>query len=71
MTGLPSDGSTVYVTLWSLVGGTWTYNEYTYTAYNNASIKGVITSPVPGSSLSGSSVPFTWTAGTGVDGVLA
>ncbi len=61
---LPTDGSTVYVTLWSLVGGNWVYNEYTYTAYNNASIKGVITTPTPGSTLSGSSVTFSWTAGS-------
>ena len=31
-TVLPTDGSTVYVTLWSLVGGQWYYNEYTYTS---------------------------------------
>jgi hypothetical protein len=61
---LPNDGSTVYVTLWSLVGGNWMYNEYTYTAYNNGSTKGVITSPTPGSMLGGSSQQFTWTPGT-------
>ncbi len=61
---LPSDGSQVYVTLWSLVNGQWLYNEYTYTAYNSGSIKGVITSPTPGSTLSGSSQLFTWNAGT-------
>jgi hypothetical protein len=62
---LPSDGSTVYVTMYSFIGGQWVNNAYTYTAYNNASSKGVITTPVPGSTLTGSSVPFTWTAGTG------
>jgi hypothetical protein len=61
---LPSDGSTVYVTLWSFVGGVWENNTYTYTAYSNASLKGVITAPAPGSTLSGSSVAFTWSAGT-------
>ena len=25
--GLPTDGSTLYVRLWSLIGGTWQYNE--------------------------------------------
>ena len=29
---LPADGSTIYVTLWSQVGGQWYYNEYTYTS---------------------------------------
>src|SRR5664280_2883937 len=62
--GLPSDGSTVYVTLWSFVGGVWENNTYTYTAYSNASLKGVITAPAPGSTLSGASVTFNWTAGT-------
>src|SRR5664280_1783750 len=63
--GLPTDGSTVYVTLWSLVNGQWLNNQYTYTAYNLGSQTGVITSPVPGSTLTGSTVVFTWTAGTG------
>ena len=63
--GLPNDGSTVYVTLWSLVGGNWLNNSYTYTASNNSSTKGVMQTPTPGSTLSGSSVTFTWSAGTG------
>jgi hypothetical protein len=61
--GLPTDGSTVYVTLYSFVGGQWYNNAYTYTAFNAASSKGVITSPVPNSTLTGSSVAFTWTLG--------
>jgi hypothetical protein len=28
--GLPTNGSTVYVTLYSLVGGQWLSNAYTY-----------------------------------------
>jgi hypothetical protein len=55
----------VYVTLYSLVGGQWLNNQYTYTAYNNASGKGVITIPTPGSTFTGSTVTFNWTAGTG------
>ena len=61
---LPTDGSPVYVTLWSYVGGSWMNNQYTYTAYSNASSKGVMQTPTPGSTLSGSSVAFTWSAGT-------
>jgi hypothetical protein len=30
--GLPTNGSTVYVRLWSLIGGTWVVNDYTYVA---------------------------------------
>jgi len=30
--GLPADGRTLYVRLWSQVAGIWQYNDYTYTA---------------------------------------
>jgi len=65
--GLPTNGSTVYVTLYSLVGGQWLSNAYTYTAFSGSAGKGVITSPTPGSTLSGSSVTFNWMAGTGAN----
>ena len=32
--GLPTNGSTIYVTLYSLIGGLWSGNGYTYTALN-------------------------------------
>lgn len=32
-TGLPTAGQTVYVTLWTLVGTTWSANDYTYAAF--------------------------------------
>ena len=28
--GYPSNGTTIYVRLWTLVGSTWQYNDYTY-----------------------------------------
>src|ERR1019366_2357215 len=61
-TGLPADGSNVYATLYTRFSssGQWVKNSYVYTAFNSASAKGVITTPVPGSTLSGSSVAFTW-----------
>jgi len=62
---LPTNGSTVYVTLYSLIGGGWTPNAYTYTAYNAAAAGGVLTTPTPSSTLSGSTVTFIWTAGAG------
>ncbi len=65
VSGLPGDGSTIYVTMYSLISGQWIYNQYTYTAYSKANNKGVVTTPTPGSTLSGSSVTFNWTAGTG------
>jgi hypothetical protein len=63
--GLPTNGSAVYVTLYSSMGGAWQSNPYTYTAFSAASGAGVITSPANGSTLSGSSVAFNWTAGSG------
>ncbi len=60
--GLPTNGSTLYVTLYALIGGAWVPNAYTYTALN-AAAGGVITTPAPSSTLSGSSVTFNWTAG--------
>ena len=60
--GLPTNGSTIYVTLYSLIGGAWVPNAYTYTAVT-AAAGGVVTTPTPGSTLSGSSVTFGWTAG--------
>jgi hypothetical protein len=62
--GMPVDGSTVYVRLWTLSGGAWQSNDYTYKAAGG-NTKAVITSPVPGSALSGSSVTFTWSAASG------
>ncbi len=63
VTGLPADGSTVYITLWSQVNGQWLYNEYQYTAYSLSSGAGQITNPAPGSTLPGPIVTFNWSAG--------
>ena len=65
VSSLPSDGSTVYVTWWYEVGGSWSYTEYQYTAFNVTLEKGVLTTPTPGSTFSGSTVTFGWTAGAG------
>jgi hypothetical protein len=65
VSGLPTDGSTVYITLYSLIGGQWLSNAYTYTALNSASALGAMVSPVPNSTISGNSATFTWSAGSG------
>jgi len=62
---LPTDGSTVYITLYSLVGGQWLNNQYTYTAFNLNSALGVITTPTPGSTFTSTTVTFNWSAGSG------
>ena len=60
--GLPTYGSTVYVTLWYLTGGAWESSYYQYTAYSGGGgLPPDITSPVPWSTLSGSSQTFNWT----------
>jgi hypothetical protein len=68
VTGLPTNGSTVYVTLYSLVSGNWLGNSYTYTAFNPSSAAGVLTSPTPGTALTSSTVTFSWTAGSAASG---
>jgi serine protease len=65
VTGLPTNGSTVRVRLFTRLGGTWQFNDYTYTAASGAGTKAVMTSPTPNSTLAGSTVTFQWNAGSG------
>jgi hypothetical protein len=69
VSNLPTDGSTLYVRLWSLIQGSWQFNDYVFTASGTqpAAQKGQLTSPAPGSTLSGPSVTFTWTPGSRVE----
>src|SRR5207253_2254911 len=32
VSGIPTDGRTIYVTMWSLINGAWQANNYSYTA---------------------------------------
>jgi hypothetical protein len=63
VTGLPTNGQTVYAQLGSLLGGVWQYANYTYTEHGTPA---ALTSPTPGSTLPSSSVTFSWSAGVGV-----
>jgi hypothetical protein len=63
--GLPTNGTTIYVTLYTELSSIWAGNTYTYTTYSVASAAGVMTTPAPGSTLTGSSVTFDWTSGSG------
>ena len=63
ITGLPSNGSTLYVRLWWFTSA-WHFGDYTYTA-TNATVNPVLISPAPGSTLSSSTVTFTWSSGAG------
>jgi hypothetical protein len=60
---LPTNGSTIYVRLWTVINGTtYLYNDYTYTAAASA-VAAAIVSPAPGSTLTSASTTFTWNAG--------
>ena len=67
VTGIPTDGRTIYVRLWTLIGGVWLSNSYTYTAANIPPVIATMTSPANGSTLSGSSVTFEWNTGAGIN----
>jgi len=62
---LPTNGTTIYVRLWTLINGgaTQLHNDYTYIEATPAG--GAITSPSPGSTLLSASTTFNWNAGTG------
>ena len=59
VSGLPTNGSIVYVRLW-YVSGSWQFTDTQYTAASGGSSGPAITSPTAGSLLSGSSQTFQW-----------
>jgi hypothetical protein len=65
VTGLPTYGQPIYVTLSSQIGGVWQSTVYTFTA-SGSPVAAALVSPVPGSQLASSSVTFNWNAGAGV-----
>jgi len=64
VSGLPSDGRTIYVTLWSLINSVWQAVPYTYHAVNGGG-PAQITSPTNGSTFGSTSVTFNWSLGSG------
>jgi hypothetical protein len=62
VTGLPSNGETIYATLSWYINGTWYSANYTYTAYGTIQPAHLIT-PTPGSTLSSTTVTFAWLPG--------
>ncbi len=66
VTGIPTDGRTIYVHLQSYINNAWQGSDYTYTAFTAAAAtKSLLTTPTPGSTLGGSTATFGWTAGSG------
>lgn len=67
VSGLPVDGRTIYVRLWSYIDNQWVYNDYQYKAAGAMTpAKAQITDPAPGSTLGGSTATFRWNTGTAV-----
>jgi uncharacterized repeat protein (TIGR03803 family) len=65
LTNLPTDGRNVYATLWGYdASGTWSVQD-TASYLAAYATKAVITSPAKGSTFTGLSMNFTWTAETG------
>jgi hypothetical protein len=60
--GLPTDHRTLYVRLWSLVSGTWVYNDYQFRSFDGGPSRARMRSPAAGSALLGSSTTFRWYA---------
>jgi len=65
VSGIPTNGATIYVRLWTQINGNWNYNDYTYTAATGT--LAAISSPTPGSTFGGSAVTFTWNTVSGAD----
>ena len=64
--GLPTNGETIYARLSTTANGVTAYADYTYTAATLA--QSALTSPAPGSTLTGSTVTFIWTPTAGASG---
>ena len=60
VTNLPTNGETIYARFYYLYNSVWQYIDYTYTAANQTAL----TTPTPGSTLSGSTVIFSWNPGS-------
>ncbi|ABF41776.1 hypothetical protein Acid345_2775 [Candidatus Koribacter versatilis Ellin345] len=62
---IPQTGGLVYTKLYSLISGTYQSNLYKYVA-GGVGAPATMTVPTDGSTISGGSAAFQWTAGTGV-----
>ena len=60
ISGLPTDGSTVYVRLWTIRNGAWESADFQYSTGSTTGLAQV-TTPAPNSTLSSDTVTFNWT----------
>ena len=58
---LPSNGATVYARLITVINGVQVHSDYTYTAATQSAL----TTPTPGSTLTGPDMTFGWTVAAG------
>lgn len=65
---LPINGEMIYARLFTEINGAWLHTDYTYKAVTEQ--QAVLTAPTPGSTLTGASVTFTWTAASGATGYI-
>jgi len=65
VSGIPATGATLYARIYSYINGVWQHNDYTYIE-SGTPVPAVLTSPTPGSTLTGTSATFSWSAGSGV-----
>jgi hypothetical protein len=65
VSGLPLDGSAVYVRINSYIAGSWEYRDYTYTA-GTATPAAMTTPASDGDNITGPSYTFQWDSGTAV-----
>ncbi len=62
---LPTDGRTIYLTVWSLISGGYQGSHYIFFAHNSAQTKAVLTAPNPAFLFGSATENFTWSAGAG------
>jgi hypothetical protein len=67
VSGIPTDGRTIYVRLWTMLYGQWQYNDHTYVAAGTAAATSSISAPAPGSALTDTNVTFSWSTTPGAD----
>ncbi len=66
VSGIPTDGRTIFVRIWTMLNGGWQFTDYTFFASRVvAGTKAALTSPANGSTFGSSSVTFAWNAGSG------
>jgi N-acetylneuraminic acid mutarotase len=64
VSAIPANGAYLYARLWYYMNGTWQYVDAKYTEAGTPTPP-ALTTPVPGSTLSGSTVTFGWSPGAG------